>query len=264
MVIKLRDKKIRTYIHENASQDVPDVLTRIKEDPRFKTPEKRSIFSSFKVVKLLPYASALIIVFALIFTLNFNQPTPVEASSTVYIEINPSVEIDLDENDNILAIRSNNQAAINLINALGNYEGEKVDVVIERIISKAIEQGYLTSENPFVMYDVAGKNETIRAHVEAILNERIPDIAERNLPDLSFVHGNAKDQTPSEINEARMHNMNIMKYRLINRILETNESLTFDELKSKTIGELREYLTNQDEVPVIPNRPHMPNRSNNE
>lgn len=262
MVINMRDNLIKEKIIEAAKQDVPDVLARIKDDRRYKVPEKKSLLNGFKLVKLIPYASALVIVFALLITLNFNDPTPVEATSTVYIEINPSIEIDLNEDDEIIDIRSNNDEAQQLLNSIDTYEGKKLEIVLERFIQKAIERGYLTSANPFVMYDVSGKNETVIAHIEAVLSERVPEIAQRNLPDLSFVHGNAKDQTIDEINDARRENISIMKYRLINRVLETREDLTFQELKSYTIGELRDLLVDQDDMPMIPNRPNMPNRPN--
>ncbi|MFP4286903.1 MAG: hypothetical protein ACLFRI_04315 [Candidatus Izemoplasmataceae bacterium] len=258
----MRKESTKDRIIEAASRDVPDVLSRIKEDHRFKVPEHKPFFKRIELVKLMPYTAALIVILALIFTLNFNNPQPIEASSTVYIEINPALEIDLNEEDEIIAIRVKNQKAQEILDNLIDYEGQKVDVFIERLIQKAIERGYLSSENPFVMYDISGKNTVITARIEAMLNERVPEIAQRNLPGLAFVHGNAKNLTQEEINNAREHNINVMKYRLIQTILENNDTYTFDELKALSIGELRALLSNDERLPVIPNTPRRRNNSN--
>ncbi|MFH5882045.1 anti-sigma-I factor RsgI family protein [Liberiplasma polymorphum] len=241
----MRDDKLKRHIIEMAEQDVPNVKHLIKADPRFKVPthEKRFNFGYFNRRPLQLASALFILVIALVISLN-QLPQTIEASATVYIDINPSLEIDIDDEDNVITIRSNNAQALEMIPLLQNYKGKAIGDVIDQIVDLAISLNYLNADNPYIMIDVDSEHNLIRSHVLSVINERIPEIAQNRLPNMEVIPGNARNQDESEVDEARNNQVSIMKYRLIQEVLSHTDAYTKEELNQMSIGELRRILIN--------------------
>ena len=236
----MSDQKIIQTIRAYAEKDVPDLKTRIKEDPRFMQTKRPSIFERI-LQRPVPVFSAFSFALILIFLFITNIPQEIQASSSLYMEINPSIQIDLDEEDKVLTILALNTDGEALILDLNNLKGEDVLTAIDEIIGTAIAKGYLDSERPVVLFDVLSDNEERRDAVTARIESRIPDIAAQRLPNLDMVRGNAQsrpDEVPNDIEPGMM-----MRRNLINQVLDLYpDEYTYDQLSELSVVELRRII----------------------
>ncbi|MFW5842152.1 MAG: anti-sigma-I factor RsgI family protein [Bacillota bacterium] len=253
----MNDNDIKKRILEAAHKDVPDLKRNILAQAHIR-PEKRSFLSYFKR-HTTQFASLLLVILIsgfLLLNLNDNgSGDTISADSTIYMDINPSFEIDVDEEDNIIALRAINTDAEHLIDLLNDYEGHNVHSVIDDIIDLAINENYLNNENPYVMIDVKGRSSLRETTLMETIETRIPEHAQSRMPNIQMIRGNAQNPTDEEQEAAHDHHMSMMKLRTIESILALTEDYTFEDLETRTTGELIQIyksLSNDDSTSVPP------------
>lgn len=256
----MNNDKLYNQIKQLAEKDVPDLRQRIKQDQRFIRQEKPSLLK-----RLIHRPSLLMGTFSLAIILmifvTVGLPQQLEASSSIFIEINPSVQIDLDEEDQVLKVIPLNEDARRLLEDLDNLEKLDVLVAVDAIIEKAIEKGHLSADHPVVLYDVISDSQTLLERLNDRIQAQIPAIAQQRLPNLDMVRGNAHSR-PDDPGSNLPTPGHTMRHNLILDILEAYpDEYTYEELSSLSMGELRRLITNQDSSDNDnPNRPPMPNR----
>ncbi|MFW6320004.1 MAG: anti-sigma-I factor RsgI family protein, partial [Bacillota bacterium] len=180
----MNDNDIKKRIIEAARKDVPDFKRNILAQANLQ-PKKRSFLSYFKQ-RTTQFASLLLIVlisgFLLLNLTDNGGGDTVNADSTIYMDINPSFEIDVDEDDNIVALRAINNDAEHIKLLLNQYQNQNVYTVIDDIIDYAIDENYLNSANPYVMIDVKGKSITRETALIESIESRIPEHAQDRMP----------------------------------------------------------------------------------
>jgi hypothetical protein len=254
----MNDNDIKKRILEAAQHDVPDLKQSILAQARYRKKEKRSFLSYFKRHSL-QFASLLLVLFISSFlVLNLLNDSPsdtVSADSTVYIDINPSFEIDVDDNDNIIALRAINSDAEHIKQLLNSYLNQNIYTVIDDIIDRAIDENYLNADNPYVMIDVKGQSSTRETVLIETIESRIPAHAEARMQHVEMIRGNAQNPTDDEQEAARNHHMSMMKLRTIETILSLTDDYTFEDLETQSTGELVQLyrtLSNDDSNNVPP------------
>ena len=94
--------------------------------------------------------------------------------ATLSIDINPSIEIDLNTFNNVVDIRGINEDGIEFIENL-EYKGRAIDTVINEIYTSSIEEGYFTEDEAYMLIGVYGNDSISESEIDDILNE-ISDI----------------------------------------------------------------------------------------
>ncbi len=73
-----------------------------------------------------------------------------EAASYVSLDINPSIELTLDENDKVISVRGANEDGQVLLYGESGIIGADVEAAVEKITSLAVDLGYLDKDNTVV------------------------------------------------------------------------------------------------------------------
>ena len=87
-----------------------------------------------------------------------NTTTQAQAQSFVSLDINPAIELTLDQNDNVLSVRGTNEDGQVLLYGETGLVGVNIDYAIEKITALAVELGYLSEENSVIDTIVSSKN----------------------------------------------------------------------------------------------------------
>lgn len=175
--------------------------------------------------------------------------TPV-ATSYVSMDINPSVELVLDEDNNVISYSCENEDALLMLYG-ENIIGLNVDKASEKIIDLAIEFGYLTEDNCGVQVNVASDN----SKVETNILDKIGVVVEKAEGKLSFeVNYNRegsfvlnyelaklKEKHPDE---AAYQSLTAGKLEVINSALACDWTLTMDEAVKMSTKELLAVVNN--------------------
>lgn len=101
---------------------------------------------------IIPIIVCLVIVIGIIGFIIWNNRTV----STITLDINPSIEINLDRNEKVKSIIALNDDAKDILD--DNYKGKSLDDTFEIIITNLVEKGYVNKENELdVVLYVDGK-----------------------------------------------------------------------------------------------------------
>ena len=82
-----------------------------------------------------------------------------DKSGYVSLDINPSVELVVDENGLVAGVRGVNEDGLVLLYNESGIKGETVDNAVKKIVDISIEEGYLTEDNKVVNVTVSAKND---------------------------------------------------------------------------------------------------------
>ncbi len=244
----MRNREWKRRIQQAARRDVPDVKEEIKSSDVYqshitsalnKNPSRSEKTFALRYV----YAGVAVMVVLLLALL---LPFPEDATTSVYLDINPGIRLDLDEEDDILELAATNPDGEIFLGFLGNLRGASFDDTLDAIVEEAIEQGHLSDEAPYIVYDVRGPSEEQSARILHRLEERLPEVAKARIPDFAMMRGHGGDESEEEIDRARAHGMSVMRLRLIEYISEEADDLAFEDLKDLSVGELRRIMEDKD------------------
>lgn len=158
-------------------------------------------------------------------------PSSPEAAYIVALEINPSLELYMNQSDEVIQVVALNEDANLLLKDL-NLLGSQLSVAIEQIASRAEEKGYLQEKNqPLIItvvdWDKESKQEDLRAKVEEQMAEK--------LRDRSFVVTSASREI---LEQAHEKNLPVYKYQVVKTIEEEGIILDDQVITSSSAEEL--------------------------
>ena len=250
----MNKSKFEERITTSFKTETPDILDKIKSSEQFFVPDKvkKYDFSRF-FNKRLSYSLASIFVLALVVfsILTSGSEVPAVVASTVTLDINPSVQITLDEDDNVINITAINTDGELLIDRDIQFKGLSLDRAIELIIDEAIKRGYIIdgTEGNIILISVDSSNETIRARVDAALEARIKEVMANRARIVEIIRENRDDLTAEEIRElvaiAERNKLTAARLLLINRIIKLDDSYTVENLKDLSVRNLYRILNEE-------------------
>lgn len=170
-----------------------------------------------------------------------------KATSYVSVDVNPSIELILDQNDEVMSATGANEDARVLLFREDGIVGAKVNVAIENIASLAVEYGYLKEENSTVDVCVASSSDNkqnalfksvsdaFKKGVQAQNNALSVSI--ENEIGLSLGAELAKLKSQYSSNKS-IQDLSVGEFKLIKRAAEVNPSLSYADLAGKNTEEL--------------------------
>ena len=272
----MKKEKIEYQIYEALSERTPDILASIKNSREFRVPvkPKKAFFGNFSF-KSFSYSLATVFTLVLLVALVFSsqQGTPVVAS-TITVDINPSVQITLDEDDLVINVTAINADGEEIINNNVKFQGLTLDETIEIIIEAAYIHGYIveTTDENIILISVDSDDLEVRDRLEFELESKIASEVNRYAPVVRVIKERrtnlTDDETDQLIDVAKDNEVSLGKLLLIRKIIALDSSYSLDELKDSPVRELyRIYndLTNPADGDDgnsnnCPNNPDFPNK----
>ena len=150
--------------------------------------------------------------------------------STITLDINPSIEINLNRNDKVKSIVALNDDAKDILN--DNYKGKSLDDTFDLLITNLIDKGFIEDNYVDVIVYSNGKlsSEDIGEKVEFIFGKQ--DIHAEVI---------VIDSITKEDEElAKKYNISPAKVAYIKSILEKNENINIEDLANKSVSEVKE------------------------
>ena len=242
----MKKEKIEYQIYEALNERTPDILTSIKDSHEFKIPVKaKKTFFKRISFKSLSYSLATVFTLVLLVALVFSsQPgTPVVAS-TITVDINPSIQITLDEDDFVINVTAINADGEEIINNNVKFRGLTLDKTIEIIIEAAYKRGYIveTTDENIILITVDSNNLEVRNRLEFQLESKIANEVNRYAPIVRVIKERRTNLTNDETDHLKMvakdNHMSLGKLLLIRKIIALDSTRSLDELKDYSVREL--------------------------
>lgn len=155
----------------------------------------------------------------------------------VLLDINPSIEISIDENDNVKDVAGLNDDGSKVLEGV-KIKGESTDEALKSVISEVVDLGYISEEANSVLVSIEGvdenKSEKIR---EEITNSISQSLTEKSLDGAIIVQVIPSDNEELA-SDSETYGISAGKAQLINQIIAQNKFNTFEELSKMSIHEL--------------------------
>lgn len=201
--------------------------------------EERKMNKTFKL--LAPAMAMIIVVFVgILFLQNKNQIT------SVSIDVNPSVMLDIKNNDKISSSKALNEDGEKILSGL-KLDGIDLNTGLHAIIGSMYKQGYITEAKNSILVSVEGQNDESHIKLENDITNYINEILTGYNVSPSVLSQTVESNETIE-GLANEYSITIGKAKIINEILKTNTKRTFEELAKLSITELNLILNDQNKT----------------
>lgn len=264
----MTEQEIKDRIRESFREQTPELLERIEasleqmsvDSPS--APEDRSAAQEVEATKapsapeqqkrarVIPVGAILkraavvaaCFIFLLCGILVGRIPAPVpaaEAAAYIYLDVNPSIEIAVDESDRVTACTPANDDAREVLSEL-SLVGVDMNTAISAIVGSMYVNGYLTESSNSILISVDSSDEAKTTELISKTTDRINSVFEKATMSCSII---AQSVTATEelIQKAAEKGVSIGKMHLVNKmadILDNPDEIAPDELVEMSIGEL--------------------------
>lgn len=178
---------------------------------------------------------------------------------TVYLEINPAMEIVTNRLDRVKEIRFLNEDAEALFESY-NYKWQKVESVVDMFVELSYEQGFINEENNNIYVYVNDRTKQERAQQTADRLKQM--IKEKANQQNRFPNIEAQRISLEQSESAKDENISVAKMVLIEQILRKDNTYTLEVLKTKNIKELRDILKEEEKSDNNGNNDNTQNDNN--
>ncbi len=243
--MKWSDKQIETALDAAVQELIPDMEDELWE--RGETPAARDSWflegteektSGSRGRKILSLAAAAAACFALLFI-----PRAVlngRVMSTVYIDVNPSLELRLDRNDRVLEARADNADGRAILGDM-DLKGVELNVAVNALIGSMLQQGYITDTSGEVLLSVESrrpeKADALRVRLASEVGAYLDSAVGSGTVYVQNVEGNQELRAMAE-----EFDISVGRAWLLKKITEAYPELTLEELSDRSIRELCRLL----------------------
>lgn len=218
-MIILKNKAWETFDKVEASEELKQQTLRyVLNENKIKRRNYKApigIFASFCIVFLVYF--------------QFMQPKTIQAYSYITMDINPSFQLVLNQDDHVQEIVYYNEEAQSVLKSL-DMKGKEYEEALTLILTNKEYKTYM-KEDAYLQVSVYSKDEkranNIEQNVSTYLNKNV------KIPH-ECIHVNEKT-----MQNAQSHHMSSGKYMVIEKIVKADASYKVDDLKNKSMAELR-------------------------
>ena len=212
----------------------PDILDDIlegcdREKGQVISMEKRK---NKKLSRILSIAAVFVLLIAGVFL--YKNFTGSDAAALVSIDVNPSIELEVDADERIIIARALNDDGKKVLSGM-KLEGTDLNTGVNAIVGPMLKNGYIDELRNSVLVSVSGDGSIDTAALEAKLMQEVSSaldgagaVVAQNLDDI--------DDDTRKL--AERYGISVGKAAFIEKIIELNPTLKVEELAPLSINEL--------------------------
>ena len=229
-----QNSRVEEKLARAFESQAPDRLDAILEDCRKKKGKKEQMKKLF-TKRLTAIAAAFAILLGAVFAVQLLNNT---ALTTVAIDVNPSIELNLDKSEKVVSAAALNGDAEKILSGL-DLQGKKLEDAVTLIVESMIEKGFISEISNSILVSVDGDtqksnelSDRIASMIKAVLDGRIESSV------LSQIHN-----PDNEIKAlAEKYDISTGKAALIYKLTVADGTHLFEELASLSVNELNILL----------------------
>lgn len=168
-----------------------------------------------------------------------------QVDSIVSIDVNPSIELLVDQNDRVIKTKASNEDAAAVLENVSLHNKDLKDAT-GSIIHKLLDTGYLTknSDENAILISVASQNNQKIEHLQNQMAHSIEQVLTKNNAH-SKVFTQADTMSDDLQKFADEYKVSVGKADLVRKLLEQNQSFDATELCKMTLKELHDLIEKQ-------------------
>jgi hypothetical protein len=208
-------------------------------------------FNYKKVLKFASAAASVAAIFVMLFV-GYRFLSPVDEYAYIDIDINPSVEMTIDKDENVLKAQALNSEGQTLLDAVKVKNTVLVDAV-SLLLNKSKEIGYINSDNNEVIVTTSVNSKKASESKSKDLEAIISSLKE--VADKSGVESQIIEISPEDRKEAKETGISMGKYYIYSKAKDEGIDITIEEVKNSSVSVLLNKVTLLDDTDM----PHTQN-----
>ena len=247
--MKRNDDFIQEKVKKVFTADVPDVYASVLSDVKNQKGQVRTMKSkstSRKTGLIAAMAVCLVAVFALVLGITMFGGDG-KASAIVSLDVNPSVQIEVDEDGKVIKALAMNDDAAEIIGTM-DLSGSTLEVAVNAIVGAMVRAGKLSEIQNSILLSVNAKN----AELEKQISDRLTAEVNKTMQE-SGLGAAILSQSVTGNKElaalAEKYGITEGKAQLIKKILGLAPQYTFESLVGLTVNELNVIINSKVSVP---------------
>ncbi len=231
----MNEKKILKHLSQGIEQAPIQLLETIKEKPRVKQEKHDDITRQKKYIPTIGYMTAIASVVFLVFLFNIQLQFRA-IDSTVYLDINPSIQIETNKQNKVIGITALNAETHTFI---GDYEfkGRTLNQVTIDLVDKLILTGYITKSDDMLLVSVYNDNkEKANLQKQEIKEVIINHLAEDSIRPIVLAQAIDRSNTISDM--AKAYGISEGKMTFIRNLMILSPELRVNNLARLSLEQL--------------------------
>lgn len=247
--MKRNDDFIQEKVKKVFTADVPDVYASVLSDVKNQKGQVRTMKSkstSRKTGLIAAMAVCLVAVFALVLGITMFGGDG-KASAIVSLDVNPSVQIEVDEDGKVIKALAMNDDAAEIIGTM-DLSGSTLEVAVNAIVGAMVRAGKLSEIQNSILLSVNAKNAELEKQISDRLTAEVNKaMQESGLGAAILSQSVADDKELAAL--AEKYGITEGKAQLIKKILGLAPQYTFESLVGLTVNELNVIINSKVSVP---------------
>ena len=239
-------RKIEKKLNQALEAETPDLLEQLLQEHAAahtqNAPVQLAEYAAGRRKKkkaarwLIPACAAAVLMIAAGLWAFRPEPVPVQPYTMVCMDINPSLELAVDQDDRVLEAHALNGDAEQLLADL-ELEGSKVTTASYAIVGALLTKGFLTDETNSLLISVTSEDAEHGLQLEEELSLKIRDYLEQTSLTAAILSQYLSDSSDAET-FAQEHAVSAGKARIILDLSQADPALTIDSLLQLSTQEL--------------------------
>jgi hypothetical protein len=226
-------------IKEVVKDTSPDILESIKNSPRFKVPQKESKDSILSIFSPRSYRMAFgsLLMLVILITVFVLSPAEQTYAATITLDINPQIEISLDDDDNVIDINALNEDGETIVSQIGRYKRQSIDSVLGNMVKALESEGYLIDDTNYMIVSVECDNQEIKERIQSMVEQQIETEANHYQRQMHFIRDTyeSNDEDQDIINQLAIeYNVSPPRMNLMYAIVALDDSYSYEDLAQLT------------------------------
>ncbi|MDY3282606.1 PepSY domain-containing protein [Dysosmobacter sp.] len=232
------ERKLADAVSHTAPDDLEGVLSRCETRKGTVIPMKKVNYGS-AARKMIAACLAVMLVGGGTLAAGYRQDRVV--SSVVSLDVNPSIELQVNRKEKVLACRALNEDARTVLAEMAegeDLEGAKLDVAVNAIVGALVRHGYLESVSSAILISVEDQDRERADRLRQELEEAV-DQALQSQSAGAAVLAQTVDADEQLQQQAEECGISAGKAALVERVAAQNSGLAFEDLAALSVEELK-------------------------
>lgn len=234
----MKSKEVNKAIRQAFTHAVPDVLDGVLSECREQKGTVTVMTEKLQLhwgIKLAAMAAVLALIIGIGFGAG-NYKINHTVTSTISLDVNPSIELRVNRHERVLeAVALNEDAAV----VLGEMDltGSRLDVAVNAVIGSMVRNGYITELSNSVLISVDSEKETDAKALQEKLTLEISELLRTQNFDGAVLSQTVEQE--SELREkAKQYGITVGKAQLVDKITKMDLRYSFADLATLSVHQL--------------------------
>ena len=153
---------------------------------------------------------------------------PQAAETVIYLDVNPSVELRIDNNNKIIEVVAANEDA-KIVLADLELGGIDVNTALKAIVGSMYVNGYLTESSNSILISINSQNEQVASSLLHGVTEKISSVFENSEMECAII-AQCVNVDETLINKAEKYGVSVGKMHFLNKITDSFKGISEDAL----------------------------------